>query len=826
MPTPTPLASSPRTVYDIVKSHIHLPINRDYNALKRVLRDWLAYTTRTPLQEKPTFSAELVITVTRLPPASLSAVAQGPGGISGATLGQARSTRRAGRRWALWGTRAGYDDTGGSALAEEATDAASFSAPTIPPYVYRKVVPLHVWTAVLPWEMQRGLSFSDMRLPANALSSRGDASGVTALSAKAAAEEASHHGSGAMAPAAGAAADPQAPSDMPVRSPQQRQLGAVEDAEEEDPYGVVTPSIASFKGNSASVAAAFARTPLRAATTATATAAVSSLSITPPAPAMLFLTDMRSTKAYGIGFWSGAICQAIDVLFVGPTLPSSVGGASASFRQLRQQDGLALVMDNKISSDVLHRFFPLHEIRSPLSSAASASSATFRVHSFGHLDPLPPSLHPSRLGVDDWQEAYRGLSFTVAPDAPYNTPEEAPRYVFEVPRHTLRTAVVAALEESRSAHQEQLRTSAARGGFLGKGATAICDRDVTSSKLCGQADDDAAIDLVVNMSEQLRADLFAKAQLCVEYVSSLEEAIAHYARKLNTEAAAAAEVPLDGRSPNHADSSTGNGRRMKVWLSEHEFRWMTPEELKHTSAVGETTEQQAHESSPMHVAEEEVFQGQEDKAAATSQMRNDSFASAHAMTEATTQDTAASLFSRANASVPPVAACAMETQPAQLEAVSAARSISLQSPILRDEEEGRPSYLAPSFIGRHEAPALQNSAIVLSADKLARYPRTHSHMPELPPVDYELYELCMRLGVGQQSVLYHYHERILHEWRRELHHRRQQQQTGVVPEPAHVTAPSRLAEEDVQRMVDLVRDRSLQLPSDMVSLVEAVAAAV
>ncbi|SYZ64561.1 hypothetical_protein (plasmid) [Leishmania braziliensis MHOM/BR/75/M2904] len=375
MPTPTPLASSPRTVYDIVKSHIHLPINRDYNALKRVLRDWLAYTTRTPLQEKPTFSAELVITVTRLPPASLSAVAQGPGGISGATLGQARSTRRAGRRWALWGTRAGYDDTGGSALAEEATDAASFSAPTIPPYVYRKVVPLHVWTAVLPWEMQRGLSFSDMRLPANALSSRGDASGVTALSAKAAAEEASHHGSGAMAPAAGAAADPQAPSDMPVRSPQQRQLGAVEDAEEEDPYGVVTPSIASFKGNSASVAAAFARTPLRAATTATATAAVSSLSITPPAPAMLFLTDMRSTKAYGIGFWSGAICQAIDVLFVGPTLPSSVGGASASFRQLRQQDGLALVMDNKISSDVLHRFFPLHEIRSPLSSAASASSA-------------------------------------------------------------------------------------------------------------------------------------------------------------------------------------------------------------------------------------------------------------------------------------------------------------------------------------------------------------------------------------------------------------------------------------------------------------------
>ncbi|CAG9572309.1 conserved hypothetical protein [Leishmania major strain Friedlin] len=797
MPPPTPPAPSPRTVYDIVKSHIQLPINRDYNALKRVLRDWLAYSTHTPLQEKPTFTAELVITITRMPPETLSTIAQGAGGISGAAVGKAHSARGGRRWWPLWGTREDRNSAGDPTLAAKVAGAASSSAPAIPPYVYRKVVPLHVWTAVLPWEMQRGLSFSDLRLPQNMSSSRGAESDSTASSDK-------------------TAADPRAPSDIPVRPPQQRQQGAAVYAEEEDPYGVVTPPIAFGEGNSASAAAAaLARAPLCAATTATAAAApTSSLSITPVSPAMLFLTDIRSTKAHGIGFWSGAIRQAVDVLFVGPTLPRSVGDASASFRQLRQQEGFALVMENKISSEVLHRFFPLQEIRSPSSSAASASSATFRVHSFGHLDPLPPSLHPSRLGVDDWREEYRGLSFTVAPDAPYNTPEEAPRYVFEVPRHTLRPAVAAALKESRSAHQELLHARDAQGRTLGKAATPIHDCDATGSKLCRQADDDVSIDLVVNLSPQLRADLFSKAQLCVEYVSLLEEAVAHYARMLNTDTAAAAEVPLDERLPSHADAGAGagagSGRRMKVWLSEHEFRWMTPEELKQASEAEAATEQQAQTNSSIHADQEGVFQESREEAAAVTQTKYNDVAVVGAAAEATLRDTAAS---------------AVAAQSARPGAVSAARSISLQSPILRCEEEGCPSYLAPSFVGRHEAPALQSSVVVLSADKLARYPRTHSHMQELPPVDYELYELCMRLGVGQQSVLYHYHERILHEWRRELHRLRQQQKACGASEPPHVTAPSRLAKEDVQRMVGLVRDRSLQLPSDMVSLVEAVAAA-
>ncbi|KAG5508207.1 hypothetical protein JKF63_05463 [Porcisia hertigi] len=812
MPLPKPPTPLQRTVFDIVKTHIQLPINRDYNALKRVLRDWLGYSNHTPLQDIPTFAAELVITVTRIAPAPLSPVAQRQGGISGSTLGPTRSTSST-RQWAPWGNRRSVKGASDSALIKKVTTAPSSASRSNPPFVYRKVVPLQVWTAVLPWEMQRGLSFSDLRLPTD-VSSCCTGSRVATSSSKTAAETAERDRSSATVTAT--ATELPAISDMAVQPPYLRQGESAENAQEEDPYGVVTSPIASFESSSANLTTAGARTPFGAA------AATSSLSVAPPAPAMLFLSDMRSTKAYGIGFWSGAIRQAIDVLFVGPTLPSSIGRDSVSFQQLRQQDGLAMVTDNKISNTLLDRFFPLQEIRPP--SSPSASCATFRVHSFGHLDPLPPSLHPSRLGIDDKKELYRGMSFTVAPDAPYNTSEEAPRYVFEVPRHTLRRAVAAALEESHSIHNDRLRATAARSDSLLKSSMDICDRGVTRSEPCQHEEDDVTIDLSVNLSEQLRADLFAKAQLCVEYVSLLEDAIAHYSRKLNTASGAAAEVPLDGTTPNHADVDSGSGGRMKVWLSEHEFRWMTPEQLRQASAADTTTEQQTCEISTMHTDDENFLQELGIKEGSTTpHVGNRDTPTAGAVAQTTQRNTTTSLSSQPNADRS-VVVRPMETL---TEAASAARSIRMQSPILQDEEEGRPRQLAPSFVGRHEAPTLQSSAVLLSADKLARYPRTHSHMPTLPPVDYELYELCMRLGVGQQSVLYHYHERIMHEWRRELHRRRRwrqqrQQEAGGEPEPSREKALSWLAEEDVQRMMALVRDRSLQLPYDMVSLVEAV----
>ncbi|KPA76189.1 putative mitochondrial hypothetical protein [Leptomonas pyrrhocoris] len=782
----------PRTVLDLVRSHIHLPINRDYTALKRVLRDWHQYSTQVPVQDKPTFPAELLITITRTPlsspnsgtkrnaeksPLSSQLLKTSPNkNNSGSTSLTTRS-----RRWSLWKSR-----SAAPTLTREdfvVGSGAATSAGT--PLVYRKVVPLHVWTAVLPWEMQRGLSFSDLTLP-SFLRSEGKRRTIF------------HENQG----------ENQQEEEAETGRMRGSRSSRCAAEEEDDPYGVVTPLVATTSP----------RTP----STLTSTTRPSNTSITAAVPAMLFLSDIPSTKAYGVGFWSGAIRQPIDVLFVAPTLPASVGPAAASFQQLREQDAQAAAEDNYVSRQVLHRFFPLREMRPP--AAAGASSVTFRVHSFSHLDPLPPTLHPSRLDTPEGRGA-PGLSFTATPDAPYNSLKEAPRYVLEVPRHTLQPAVAAALQESRDLFLDAQT-----------GPTARWERERSDVD-----QEEVSIDLVVSFSDALCSDVFAKAQLCVEYVSLLEDAIAYYARELNTDpsATAVAADPLEGGG-GAASVDDAKEKPIKVWLSEHESRWMTPAELRKASQSSASVDEKKGEQEDRGEEEKRAYVVACQSAAevrSSNEPYADEDGAAYSVTTNintanTADDTAASASSNATVSAgrAVAAAQAVSATPAQPNAVSAARSISLQSPMLQDETEGRPSYLAPSFVGRHESSVLRSSAIVLSADALARYPKTHSHMPQLPPVDYELFDLCMRLGVGQQAILYHYHERILRDWRAELQ-QRQQRRRGVAAANDHddasanVAVASAIDPADVQRMVTLVRDRSLQLSPELVSLVEAVAAA-
>ncbi|CCD13684.1 hypothetical protein, unlikely [Trypanosoma congolense IL3000] len=100
-----------KSVFDIARSHITLPVSKDGSALRQVLRDWLSYSERVPLQKKPAFPAELSVTV--------------------------------------------YAPRGGT--PHEAQIAR--------PLRYTRRVPLLLWTAVLPWEVQRGLSMSLLEPP-------------------------------------------------------------------------------------------------------------------------------------------------------------------------------------------------------------------------------------------------------------------------------------------------------------------------------------------------------------------------------------------------------------------------------------------------------------------------------------------------------------------------------------------------------------------------------------------------------------------------------------------------------------------------------------
>lgn len=148
-----------------------------------------------------------------------------------------------------------------------------------------------------------------------------------------------------------------------------------------------------------------------------------------------------------------------------------------------------------------------------------------------------------------------------------------------------------------------------------------------------------------------------------------------------------------------------------------------------------------------------------------------------------------------------------------------------RSPMLADEAEGRPTRLAPSVFGRHDAPALQRAQQecnqLISASALARIPNTSPRAPEIPPIDYEIFDLCLRLGLCQSEAIYYFYGRIMREWSKELRRLRAAKSHGEggVNDGNDMV----LREEDVHRMLRLVHDPSLQVPPELSACVEAVA---
>ncbi|KAH9599310.1 hypothetical protein LSM04_004924 [Trypanosoma melophagium] len=172
-------------------------------------------------------------------------------------------------------------------------------------------------------------------------------------------------------------------------------------------------------------------------------------------------------------------------------------------------------------------------------------------------------------------------------------------------------------------------------------------------------------------------------------------------------------------------------------------------------------------------------------------------------------------------------------RPSQPNGTRADRRLSRRSPMLADEDEGIPTYLAPSVIGKHEAPALQQAEEeqqqqVVSAKALARYPKTSPRMPNEPPIDYELFDLSLRLGLCQHDAIYYFYGRIMREWQKELQRLKGRATCGGGGgdnnnNSSINSSNNEISEDNVRRMLRLVRDPSLQVPGELSSCVEAVA---
>ncbi|CCW63934.1 unnamed protein product [Phytomonas sp. EM1] len=701
---------------EIARSHIRLPVNRDVNALKHVLRDWLRYTEQTPLQQKQAFPAALRIEVRRPQPPFADADLRGRIAETPLQKGLAAWRRQPGDPL--------FTDRVGLALGKDRRLKERESGKC--PHVFVKNVPLELWTALLPWEVQRGLSGSVLE------EEEGKGKGKAATPAR--------EGS------VGLETDPNRGSASPAK----------DEDEEEDPYGVVSTPVRQGSLD--------ARGPPENDDGGKSNAV---------RPGLLFVLDAKQTQQQGaVRFWSGGIIIPIDVLFFVATQPPAVA-QSPSFRGLRREDVALKLKNNELARAVAEHFFPNDELRSGLTE--------FKLHTHGHLDPFP-SDPPGVLEGN--------ARFDVGASFPPNAgPDQIPRFVLEAPRHLLRRSVQYALRESEKDYER------VHGPCV---------------------DADADLQLTLELSEGLKAHLMAKAQLHAQYVMPLVETIVYHLRRLNRPLNSDSDRVAVGEAADGGGNQTGgDGARLQVWLSEKEQRWMTPRELAALQA------EQTRKSL------ETPWQAQRQDDADLFDPHDN---------EEPTDDDHAQLFQE-EAAVSVVADAttglgsniakseadpALRVRPAQPGGTSASRSIGLYSPTLAEEDEGRPSYLAPSFFGRNDANVLREHALVVNADKLARYPRTRSHLPRLPPIDYELFDLCVRLGVGHEVVMHYYYQRLLREWRQELLQLQNQGKNRAVEGAANTTSSSRLHDDDVQRMVRLVRDSSLQVPDELRFLVEEV----
>eukprot|EP00796_Vickermania_ingenoplastis_P006792 gene6792-4873_t len=714
-------------------------VQSDLSALKAVLQDWVHAVEQTPLLDKAAAPAELSVQL------HYQTASEGGGG----------------------------DST----------------------YVHVKRVPLAVWPAVLPWEIQRGLSKTP--LPRRVALSHHDTSpaGTTAEQAL-----------------GGAPQKEKESKDRTAPSHHFMECGgrAATDVSD-DPLGVVFSQVQASQQQQQQ---AVARSGGGRSNSVFATSS-------PPAPAsvatpgMLFMLDVPSVKRQQgeVHFWSGAIVQSIDVLVLRPGLlegttagpnaiaaagreqeghqPSPLTSSSASFisnvRAWDLRDRLD-AREGPLSPALVRTFFPPHDLHFAPSEQGGVKA--LHLHHYGHLDPFPRVLKEMERTE---QEATRkekeentenkqveeegqggALSFSVRTVS--NSPPYA-HYVLECPRHTMQHAIQAAVEELQYIvhHKEPQQHML----------------DPTA----------VAVKVSMRLSAELEEQLVSRAQIFVGYVSSLRQAMEQHMRRLSRPPVVEDLEDVSGPTPG----GEGDGEE-----------------------------------------EEDLEEGEEAEMEATAALVSPS--AAPGGTEMVKRPATPSSCSTAE-TVAPRRAPATSYASDRLAAV---------------EGDGQPDTIVPSIpplspaqqqqmqrLGRHRGGPVQ------SARERSRYPMTsvpfdavqQSSGTVSQPVDYELIGYAFRLGIGMDSVLRHYYERMLMEWKDEVRRIRrrqrevqqqanntdeQQQQScrklpalrqrqqaddregaAAVPSP-----PSLVQDEAVYQLLALVKDSSLQFPEELGALVE------
>lgn len=128
----------------------------------------------------------------------------------------------------------------------------------------------------------------------------------------------------------------------------------------------------------------------------------------------------------------------------------------------------------------------------------------------------------------------------------------------------------------------------------------------------------------------------------------------------------------------------------------------------------------------------------------------------------------------------------------------------------------------PSFTEKKEAA----DAVSLSQQKQQRYPPTYPSLgPSAPPIDYEVMDCCLQLGLASDAIWEAYGDRLYTACQHEIAHARRRLRLGTLPrdpvtsdELIHPAIP----DEHLDQLLRLAHDPAIHIPPDLTHLLSVV----
>jgi len=508
-----------------------------------------------------------------------------------------------------------------------------------------------------------------------------------------------------------------------------------------------------------------------------------------------------------------------------PTPPSRVAMMEKKSEEKRKQKTMSGEEEVEEERDTV-------EVRQERDREAGISFPPLPLHDIGHLDPFPflsappppPPATSSSSPSSFAPSASSPLCHQVT--AQSKSPTTPPHYVLECPRYLLQTCIRGAYDRYRYYVEDAAAVEASASPSVHPPKESDRKGPPPAPRPPEPEADVAlheTVEVSLHLSRPLAQEVVSQSQMVVGYVKALQEAIEEHMR--------------DGSRP--PDRPMGEAEKEEVEVDSSIAVPPNPE------AEGEAEERRRGKPSCTPFASEHGWSLPPPSGATSVRPREE-------MESQPSHDAPSFLHPlhprRLDAGTP---------SPLALDDGNARRRGEGEGMLLPQREGAAELHKRRANIslygGFHSvAAAAAVGTPPMSAKKASLYPLTHAPPSQRsllrPTVDYELIAFTFRLGIGLESVMRHYYERLLRDWRREVGRIRRRARRKVRPSSLSPSSPcsthppshtaghrsdavgeeeeeevSDISARDIHFLYDLVKDPALQFPEELGLLVEIVA---